>query len=103
MYYTPTLREMEVGVLTIGLDTNAMGQWIPPGISYAHNAAFMPKECSENAIPEEGIKVFGSFLHQHTIGKALNMRHIRDGKELAPIDINLDYEFSISIVNFVPP
>eukprot|EP00486_Rosalina_sp_Unknown_P000343 CAMPEP_0201566820 /NCGR_PEP_ID=MMETSP0190_2-20130828/6909_1 /ASSEMBLY_ACC=CAM_ASM_000263 /TAXON_ID=37353 /ORGANISM="Rosalina sp." /LENGTH=636 /DNA_ID=CAMNT_0047986057 /DNA_START=57 /DNA_END=1964 /DNA_ORIENTATION=+ len=94
MYYTPTLREMEVGVLTIGLDTNQWGQWIPPGLSYAHNAAFLPSECSENGIPEEGIKVFGSFLHQHTIGKALNMRHIRNGKELAPIDINLDYDFN---------
>ena len=95
MSYTPTLRPMEVGVLGIGLDTDQMGQWIPAKLSYAHSAAFMPKECSQNAILEEGIKVFGSFLHQHTIGKAINMRHIRNGIELAPIDINLDYELSI--------
>ena len=72
-----------------------MGQWIPPGLSNAHNAAFIPSECSQNAFPEEGIKVFGSMLHQHTIGVALHMWHIRNGKELPPIDINLDYEFSI--------
>ena len=52
-----------------------MGQWIPPGLSYAHNAAFMPSEClQENVVPNDGIKIFGSMLHQHTIGIALNFR-----------------------------
>ena len=94
MYYTPTLRELDVGTLSIGLNINPLGQWIPPGLPNAHQAAFMPSECSENGFPEEGIKIFGSMLHQHTIGSALNMRHIRNGTELPPIDINLDYEFS---------
>ena len=94
MIFTPTLREYEVGALAVGLSVNQFGQWIPPGLSNAHNTAFMPSECSKNGFPKEGIKVFGSFLHQHTIGKALNMRHIRDGKEITPIDVNLDYELS---------
>ena len=96
MYYTPTLREMEVGVLGVGTTTDQMGQWIPGKLSYAHTAAFVKSECSQNAFPEKGIKVFGSLLHQHTIGTAISMRHIRNGKELKPIDINLDYEVNIS-------
>ena len=55
----------------------------------------MPPECTTAAYPEDGINVFGSILHQHTIGVALNMRHIRDGVELEPIDINLNYELII--------
>ena len=61
----------------------------------------MPSECTTNGFPEEGIKVFGSFLHQHTIGKALNMRHIRNGKEIAPIDVNLDYELNVLQLIFI--
>ena len=99
MYYTPTLREQEVGILTVGLEVSGMGQWIPGGLNYAHNAAFMTSECTTNGFPEDGIKVFGSFLHQHTIGVALNMRHIRNGTELTPIDTNLDYELSSSKIN----
>ena len=57
-------------------------------------------QCSQNSFPEDGIKVFGSFLHQHTAGKALKLRHIRSGKELAPLDINLNYEFSVYFSRF---
>ena len=94
MYITPTLRESEVGVLSFGSFWNGMGQWIPGGLSNAHNVAFIPSECTKNVIPNDGIKAFGSTLHQHTIGKALNFRHIRNGKELEPIDINLNYDFN---------
>ena len=94
MYFTPTLRDYDVGNLVIGTAVNQMGQWIPPGLSYAHNAAFMTNECTKNGIPKEGIKVFGSLLHQHTIGRAINLRHIRNGKEIQPIDINLNYDFN---------
>ena len=97
MYYTPTAREENVGVFQVGLDINIAGQYIPQGLDYAHNSAFLPSECSEGQIPEDGIKVFGSFLHQHTIGTASTFRHIRNGVELAPIDYNLNYEFSMNI------
>ena len=94
MYITPSLRDIEAGFMQIAIGINPMGQWIPPGLSYAHHAAFMTSECSENIIPKDGIFIFGSMLHQHTIGIALNLRHIRNGKELAPIDTNLDYDFN---------
>jgi len=94
MYYTQTLREQEVGIFQVGLSVNSMAQWIPAGLDYAHNAAFMTSECSTNAFPEDGIKVFGSALHAHSIGRAMNIRHIRNGTELTPIDVNLDYDFN---------
>ena len=100
VYYTPTARQYDASTLQIGLDTTPTGQWIPGGLSYAHNAAFLPSDCTEDedAFPEDGIKVFGSFLHQHTIGNAIMFRHIRDGVEQEPIDVNLAYELNICIL-----
>ena len=94
VYHTPTARQYDVGTLQIGLDINTLGQWIPAGLSYAHSAAFLPKDCTEEGFPEDGINVFGTFLHQHTIGTASMLRHIRNGVEQEPIDTNLAYELS---------
>ena len=99
MTLTPTLREMDVGVFRLGTNFNGWGQWIPSGLSNAYSVGFMTSECSENAFPDQGIKVFGSLLHQHTSGKAMRHRHIRNGTELPPIDINLNYEFSLKFIN----
>ena len=98
MAITPTLRDMDTSVLLVGTNYNKWGQWIPARLSYAHSVGFMSSECSENAFPEQGIKIFGSMLHQHTAGTALRVGHIRHGKELPPIDINLSYEFSFCLI-----
>ena len=35
-------------------------------------------------------------------GAALKLRHIRDGVELDPIDVNLNYDFNYQQINFIP-
>jgi len=35
-------------------------------------------------------------------GVELTLRHIRNGKELQPIDINLNYDFNFQQTNYVP-
>ena len=30
MYVTPTLREVEIGILSIGIRSNSMGMYVPP-------------------------------------------------------------------------
>ena len=94
MYITKQLREYDAAVLSVGSWTNVLGHYIPPGLSYAHNRAFMYGECTEDIFPETGINVFWSFLHMHTIGVASTLRIVRDGREIAPIDSNLNYELS---------
>ena len=95
MYWTETPQAMAVGFGGVALHAFAdgLGQWIPGGLSFAHNAAFTPSECTEG-LPEEGVQVFATFLHQHTIGAALSLRHFRDGVELEPLDVNMDYDFN---------
>ena len=96
MYITKNLRKYDAGIMNIGSWINELGQYIPPGLSYAHNRAFMYGECTEDIFPETGINVFASFLHQHTLGVASTFRIVRNGKELAPIDSNWNYELSAS-------
>ena len=37
-----------------------------------------------------------------TIGAELALRHIRDGVELEPIDVNRNYDFNFQQFNFIP-
>ena len=37
-----------------------------------------------------------------TIGAELALRHIRDGVELEPIDVNHHYDFNFQQFNFIP-
>ena len=37
-----------------------------------------------------------------TIGVELALRHIRDGIELEPIDVNRNYDFNFQQFNFIP-
>ena len=36
------------------------------------------------------------------LGAGLRLRHIRNGVELDPIDINLNYDFNYQQINYIP-
>ena len=36
------------------------------------------------------------------LGAGLRLRHIRNGVELDPIDINLNYDFNFQQINYIP-
>jgi len=96
MFFTDTPQAMEVAIGSLAAVAfgDGLGQWIPGGLPFAHAASvFMPSECSEY-LPDEGIQVFATNLHQHTIGTAISLRHFRDGVELEPLDENMDYDFN---------
>ena len=38
----------------------------------------------------------------NTTGEGLTLRHIRNGKELDPIDINNNYDFDFQQINYIP-
>lgn len=37
--------------------------------------------------------MFGTTLHAHTAATAISFRHVRDGVELEPLEINEHYDF----------
>jgi len=94
MTITPTLRTHNAGYLSVGAWLTELATFIPPGLSYAHNRAFMNGECTKDVLPEEGVKIITSNLHMHTLGVAGSLRIIRDGVELEPIESNWNYDFN---------
>ena len=42
------------------------------------------------------------FIIIFTTGAELTLRHIRDGVELEPIDVNRNYDFNFQQFNFIP-
>ncbi|GMI07325.1 hypothetical protein TrVE_jg851 [Triparma verrucosa] len=68
MFYTPTLRPNDVGVMYTGA---LPGIDIPPGEeSYELNAR-CPTLCTTH-LQEGGVKIFSSILHAHTAGRAIH-------------------------------
>ena len=54
---------------------------------------------------EEGvseIKIFGVLLHSHLAGRAIRVRHIRDGVELPPIMTDDSYDFNFQETRLLP-
>jgi len=91
MWYTPTLREYDAGMMIIGSTVDSQRMFAPPGVvttvtGYCHS------DCTQG-IPQDGVTAFGNLLHAHTVGSALSLRHIRDGVELEPLDVNDHYDF----------
>ena len=107
IYYTPTLRDNEAGLIEFGIRLGAW-QFIPPGMSQAINTAYCMAQCTNatNAIPDDGVYAFNVMLHAHTLGVALELKHIRNGVELAPIAANwaydFDYQQSLPLSEHVP-
>jgi hypothetical protein len=73
VYYTPTLRRHDAGVLSVGMDPN----WrhiIPPGQPEVISEGHCISACTKQAVPPRGIKVFAAALHTHLIGKTMHSK-----------------------------
>nr|XP_039261515.1 DBH-like monooxygenase protein 1 homolog [Styela clava] len=95
MLYTPSLRKYDAGILLTGFDVWPT-LFIPQGskdyIVHGHCSA----QCLEGIMKQgnrETINVFGVFLHSHTAGSGMVLRHYRNGTELEPIAKDLTYDF----------
>jgi len=91
LWHTPTLREHDLGVITIGTFSSSI--MLPPGINTAISMG-CSSACTSQTLPEEGLTIIGNLLHEHNVGASLAFRHIRNGQELAPIEVNEAYDFN---------
>ena len=101
LWYTPTLREYSAGVLQIGLSSDTalnvlppISQFIPPGIERAVNYGYCFSDCLNEGLNGNPIYAFANGLHTHLLGREIVLRHMRDGKELRPLDMNIAYDFN---------
>ena len=65
------------------------------------DTAYCIADCTTAGLPENGGTVIGNFMHAHTAGTAMALRHIRNGVELEPIDVNEHYDFNFQQITFV--
>ncbi|CAF1495013.1 unnamed protein product [Rotaria sp. Silwood1] len=63
-----TLRQYDIGYLTLGVLANEVSLAIPPNVEQFNVDSYCPMEVTAN-IPESGITVFGAFPHAHLQGK----------------------------------
>ncbi|XP_037076217.1 DBH-like monooxygenase protein 1 homolog [Pollicipes pollicipes] len=93
LFFTRSLRPVEAGVLTVGHAVSST-QLIPPGQKNFITASVCAGACTEEYLPSEGVQIHSVLLHAHVAGRSLNVRHIRDGRELPPIAHDWTYDFN---------
>ncbi|CEL93840.1 unnamed protein product [Vitrella brassicaformis CCMP3155] len=99
LFYTDDLRTHDAAVLTLGRPLESLK--IPPGESSFLLSNECPGECTYKKLPAGGLTVFGVALHAHEYGTSIITRHIRDGKELAPLGHQPYYDFNHQQMDYV--
>ena len=97
--YTPKLRQYDTGMMLIGSEVNFL-QMVPPRQKLFTTLGHCSGECTEQGIPETGIRIISGVLHSHLAGRKMRLRHVRNGIELPVIleDNHYDFNFQASRV-----
>ncbi|XP_039965559.1 MOXD1 homolog 2-like [Bactrocera tryoni] len=91
LHITEKLRAHDAGLMSIGIEPN----WhhiIPPSQKRVVSQGHCIEQCTGSLFPTEGIDIFATMSRTHQIGVEVNLRQIRETRELAPIiaDSNID-------------
>eukprot|EP00947_MAST-08B_sp_MAST-8B-sp1_P002487 g2487.t1 len=89
LFYTPTLRANDVGVMAVG--SGGPGISIPPGQA-AYDWEFECPAACTNAMPGD-MTVTSTFLHAHKVGRKIQLQHVRGGQELDVLADEPYYDF----------
>mmetsp|Transcript_1508 Transcript_1508/g.4760 ORF Transcript_1508/g.4760 Transcript_1508/m.4760 type:complete len:835 (-) Transcript_1508:141-2645(-) len=98
---TANKRTHDAGVMQLGHLVVSSSLRIPAGEEKYAIEGWCPAGCTNEYFPEEGITIFGLNLHSHVSGRALSLRHIRNGRELPPIGVDANYDFNMQTVHFL--
>uniref|UniRef100_A0A8C5QVA4 Dopamine beta-hydroxylase n=1 Tax=Leptobrachium leishanense TaxID=445787 RepID=A0A8C5QVA4_9ANUR len=91
LYYTPTLRKFDAGIMELGLVYTPL-MAIPPFQKHFVLSGYCTDQCTNVALPPKGIHVFASQLHTHLAGTSVSIMLIREGREVEVL--NEDKHFS---------
>ncbi|XP_062515119.1 DBH-like monooxygenase protein 1 homolog [Corticium candelabrum] len=99
IFYTPTKRQYDGAVLQFGHRVNpGYPLFLPPGRDNIITETLCPAACTQAGFPSDGVSVFGTMLHSHTVGKGIWIEHSRNGVQLPDIDSNYNYDFNFQDV-----
>lgn len=91
--FTPTLRRFDAAVLNVGRIVDPVSMAIPAGQSTYTIDGWCPSECTSQWNQPE-LNIVSTTFHSHLAGRALTLRHIRDGRELPPIAFDAHFDFN---------
>ncbi|XP_078407409.1 dopamine beta-hydroxylase [Cetorhinus maximus] len=90
LFYTPTLRKFNAGIMELGLVyTPVMA--IPPGEASFVLSGYCTEECTEQSLPQSGIHIFASQLHTHLAGTKVKTVLVQGGVEVATVNADGHY------------
>ena len=94
IFHTSERRKFEAGTLSVGIEANFL-HIIAPGFKRVISVGHCTSNCTQKALPVEGINVFGVNMQTHSLGRKIKIGVVRNGEELAPIaqesNLNSDY------------
>ncbi|XP_078507306.1 putative DBH-like monooxygenase protein 2 [Lissotriton helveticus] len=103
LYYTPILREHDVGVLSTGIIARTFS-FIPPGAEsfnlYSLCKTDLFNQVTDQVIPD--MQVFASLLHTHLAGTAVQVVQYRNGTQTGILSQDLSYDFSLQETRYLP-
>ncbi|CAL8136670.1 unnamed protein product [Orchesella dallaii] len=92
IYYTPTVRQNDMGVFSLGHHVPGSPSLIlPPGLASHKIYGHCSSACTKKMFSEEGMKIVALLLHSHNQGRKLRLHHFRNGKELPWISNDDNY------------
>jgi dopamine beta-monooxygenase len=101
MYFTPKLRKFNAGIMEVGLEYNAKNS-IPPRSPAFRVSSYCTSECTQVALPKQGITVFASQLHTHLNGIQVFTRIIRKNGRIDTINIDRHYSPHFQEIRLLP-
>jgi hypothetical protein len=94
LFHTKNKRLHDAGTLQIGIEPNFL-HIIAPGFKRVISVGHCTSNCTQKALPAEGINIFGVNMQTHSLGRKMKIGLVRAGEELAPIaqesNLNADY------------
>ncbi|XP_078507305.1 DBH-like monooxygenase protein 2 [Lissotriton helveticus] len=103
MYYTPSLREHDVGILVTGI-TERFFNFIPPQAEsfnlYTICKTDLFNQMTDQVIPD--MQVFASLLHTHLTGTAVQVVQYRNGTQTGFLSRDISYDYSLQEARYIP-
>ena len=94
IFHTKNRRKFDAGTLSVGIEANFL-HIIAPGFKRVISVGHCTSNCTQKALPVEGINIFGVNMQTHSLGRKIKIGVVRNGEELAPIaqesNLNSDY------------
>jgi len=101
IYYTPTLRKFDAGIMEVGLEYNPKNS-IPPRSTAFRMSGYCTGECTQATLPRKGITVFASQLHTHLTGIQAFTRIVRKTGEIVTLNVDRYYSPHFQEIRLLP-